>query len=109
MIGAVYEAGVATVGRDEILAARAEGAAESLDVVATDAECASIADRLLDATDGVSTGSGGRCSAPCAVSLFLTRRPAGSGGRPSWSVSIVEMGILPHWWQPGSMPPKRTC
>lgn len=50
MIGAVYEAGVATVGREEILAARADGAAESLDVVATAAECASIAGRLLDAT-----------------------------------------------------------
>ncbi len=53
MIGVVYDLGVASVGRDEILAARSDGAAESVAAVATPDECAAIADRLLDVTDGL--------------------------------------------------------
>ena len=49
LIASVYEAGSARVGRDEILAARADGAAASVASVATDAECADVADPLLTA------------------------------------------------------------
>jgi hypothetical protein len=53
LISAVYEAGVACAGRDEILAARADGGAASVAAVATDDECADIADPLLEALAGV--------------------------------------------------------
>lgn len=48
-IGAVYSAGAAAVGRDDILSARAEGASESVASIADPDECARIADPLLDA------------------------------------------------------------
>ncbi len=53
LITAVYDSGVASVGREDILAARAEGGAASVGAVATDAECAAIAGPLLDAVDGL--------------------------------------------------------
>ena len=53
MIGAVYEAGVAAVPRADILAARADGAAESIEAVASAHECAAIADPLLTVLDGL--------------------------------------------------------
>ena len=53
LIGAVYVAGVAGAGRDEILAARAEGGAASVASVASDDECAELADPLLEALAGV--------------------------------------------------------
>ncbi len=49
LIGSVYDVGVASVTRDDILAARADGGAASVGSVATDAECAAIADPLFDA------------------------------------------------------------
>jgi hypothetical protein len=53
LISAVYDSGVASVGRDQILVARAEGGTASVGSVATDVECAAIADPLLDALDGL--------------------------------------------------------
>jgi hypothetical protein len=53
LISAVYEAGVASVERDVILDARASGGAESVGSVAGEAECAAIADPLLDALGGL--------------------------------------------------------
>ncbi len=51
LIAAVYESGRAIVAREDILAARAEGAAASVASVATDPECAATADALLAALD----------------------------------------------------------
>ncbi len=51
MIAAAYEAGVAGVSRDDILAARSAGGAASLDAIADAAECAALADPLLRAVD----------------------------------------------------------
>jgi len=51
LIGSVFGVGVASVTRDDILAARADGGAASVGSVATDAECAAIADPLFDAVD----------------------------------------------------------
>ena len=51
LIASVYEAGSARVGRDDILAARADGAVASVGSVATDAECVDVADPLLAALD----------------------------------------------------------
>ena len=48
MIGAVYEAGAAAVGRDAILSARADGAAASVGSVAADDECLALAEPLLE-------------------------------------------------------------
>jgi hypothetical protein len=53
LIGAVYEAGAATVSRDEILSARAAGAAASVGSVATDAECTALAEPLIHALSGL--------------------------------------------------------
>jgi hypothetical protein len=53
LIGAVYQAGVAGASRDEILAARAAGGAASVGSVATDDECAALAEPLLDALGGL--------------------------------------------------------
>jgi hypothetical protein len=49
MIGAVYEQGRAAAGREDVLAARATGAAESIATVASAEEAAALADPLLDA------------------------------------------------------------
>ncbi len=51
LIASVYDSGVASVGRDDILAARADGGAAGVSAVASDAECAAIADPLLDAVE----------------------------------------------------------
>lgn len=53
LICSVYHSAVATVARDEILAARADGGAASVGSVADEAECAAIADPLLDVLDGL--------------------------------------------------------
>jgi hypothetical protein len=53
MIGAVYEAGATSVGREEILAARADGASASIGAVATDDECTALAEPLLAALGDV--------------------------------------------------------
>lgn len=53
LISAVYEVGAGAAGRDEILAARAAGGAESVGSVATDDECAAIAEPLLEALAGL--------------------------------------------------------
>ncbi|MGE5211858.1 MAG: SCO6745 family protein [Acidobacteriota bacterium] len=53
LIGAVYEAGAAATGRDEILAARAAGGAASVGSVASDDECAALAEPLLEALGGL--------------------------------------------------------
>jgi hypothetical protein len=51
LIAAVYESGAAAVSRDDILDARADGATLSVASVATEAECAALADPLLAALD----------------------------------------------------------
>jgi hypothetical protein len=53
LIAAVYEAGAASAGRDDILAARAAGGAASVGSVASDDECAPLAESLLDALGGL--------------------------------------------------------
>jgi len=53
LIEAVFEDGSSTVSRDDILAARAAGAAESVAAVAGAEECAAVADPLLDALAGL--------------------------------------------------------
>jgi len=53
LVGSVYDVGVASVARDDILAARADGGAASVGAVASDAECEAIAGPLLDALDGL--------------------------------------------------------
>jgi len=53
LIDSVYDVGVGSVTRDDILAARADGGAASVGSVATDAECAAIADPLFDAVDSL--------------------------------------------------------
>lgn len=75
-VGGVYTAATAAVSRDEILAARAEGAGESLMAVATGDECAAIADPLLDVLadlDGL-----GR---PLFSALRSLPMPSSDGGR----------------------------
>jgi Helix-turn-helix family len=53
MITAAYETGLSSASRDDILAARAGGAAASLDAIADDAECDAIARPLLAAIAGL--------------------------------------------------------
>ena len=76
MIGAVHEAGVAAVSRVDILAARAAGAAESIETVASANECAAIADPLLTGLDGLD-GLG----RPLFSALRALERPATAAGR----------------------------
>lgn len=76
LIGAVYQAGVASVDREVILAARADGGAAAVGSVATDDECAAIAGPLLDAlgeVDGL-----GR---PLFSALRSLPLPASASGR----------------------------
>ena len=53
LIASVYDAGVASVARDDILAARADGGAASVDAHASADECAAIAGPLLDTLDAL--------------------------------------------------------
>ena len=53
LIAAVYEAGSALVSRDDILAARGDGATASVAAIADADECAAIADPLFAALDGL--------------------------------------------------------
>jgi hypothetical protein len=53
LLTAVYEQGVATAARDDVLAARAEGATASLAAFVSDDEAAAVADPLLAALDGL--------------------------------------------------------
>ena len=76
MIGAVYEVGAAVVPRADILAARADGAAESIDAVASADECAAIVDPLLAALDGLD-GLG----RPLFSALRALERPESAAGR----------------------------
>lgn len=76
VIGAVHEAGVAAVPRVGILAARADGAAESIAAVASAQECAAIADPLLGVLDGVD-GLG----RPLFSALRALERPESAAGR----------------------------
>lgn len=76
MIAAAYEAGVASASRDDILAARANGAATSLDSVAAQGECDAIATPLLDAIDGLD-GLG----RPLFSALRSLPMPSSPGGR----------------------------
>lgn len=52
-IAAVYRTGAATVSRDDILSARADGGAGGVAAISSDDECADIADALITATDGL--------------------------------------------------------
>ena len=76
MIGAVHETGLAAVSRVDILAARAAGAAESIETVASANECAAIADPLLTGLDGLD-GLG----RPLFSALRALERPATAAGR----------------------------
>jgi hypothetical protein len=53
LIAAVYESGSAAVSRDDILDARADGGTAGVASVATEAECAALADPLLAALDSL--------------------------------------------------------
>jgi hypothetical protein len=53
LITSVYESGAAGASRDDILEARADGGTASVASVATEAECAALADPLLAALHGV--------------------------------------------------------
>jgi hypothetical protein len=53
LLTAVYSQGVAAAGRDDVLAARAAGAAESMATLVSDGEAAAIADPLLAALEGL--------------------------------------------------------
>lgn len=53
LIASVYESGSAGASRDDILDARADGGGSSVASVATEAECAALADPLLAALDGL--------------------------------------------------------
>jgi hypothetical protein len=53
LIAAVYKSGAEAVSRDDILDARAHGGAASIASVATEAECAALADPLLAALDSL--------------------------------------------------------
>jgi hypothetical protein len=76
MIGASYEAGAAAVPRADVLAARAEGGAAGVGAVASDDECAEIADPLLAALDCVD-GLG----RPLFSALSALERPESAAGR----------------------------
>lgn len=76
LISAVYEAGVAAVGRDEILAARESGGAASVGAVATDDECAALAEPLLDALGGLDA-----LGRPLFAALRSLPLPASPSGR----------------------------
>ena len=76
LIGAVYEAGVALVGRDEILAARANGGEVSVGAVATDDECTALAEPLLEALGGLDA-----LGRPLFASLRSLPLPAAPSGR----------------------------
>ena len=76
MIGAVYETGAAEVPRDDILAARVDGATASVEAIAAEDECAAIADPLLVALDGLD-GLG----RPLFSALRALDRPSSAAGR----------------------------
>jgi hypothetical protein len=76
LIGAVYEAGVACVGRDEILAAREAGGSLSVGSVATDDECTELAEALLDALGDLDA-----LGRPLFAALRSLPLPASPGGR----------------------------
>ena len=75
LIGAVYEAGAAGASRDEILAARAAGGEASVGSVATDDECAALAEPLLEALGGLD--GLGRALFAALRSLPLPTSPSG--------------------------------
>jgi hypothetical protein len=56
LLTAVYEQGVATASRDDVLAARAAGAAESLASIVSERDAAAVADPLLVALSGLDGG-----------------------------------------------------
>lgn len=84
LITAVYEAGVASVARDSILAARAGGGAASLDAVAAADECSAIADPLLRAV-GTLDGLG----RPLFSALRALPLPESPGGRVWRAAELV--------------------
>ena len=113
LITAVYEAGSASVGRDEILAARADGGAASVASVATDVECAAIADPLLDALGSLDALGrplfGGLRSLPLPASAAgrlwraaeLVREHRGDGHLAvlaSAGIDAVEANVLTELW-----------
>ena len=76
MLTAVYEGAVAVASRDDVLAARAEGAAEALEPFVSDDDAASLADPLLAALDAVD-GMG----RPLFSALRSLPRPDSAQGR----------------------------
>lgn len=84
MLGPVYEAGVRQVARDDILEARDVGAQSALEAVATADECASIADPLLSALDGLD-GLG----RPLFSALRALPRPSTPAGRAWRAAELV--------------------
>lgn len=113
LITAVYEAGSASVGRDDILAARADGGAASVAAVATPDECAAVADPLLAALDTLDALGrplfGGLRSLPLPTSpagrlwraAELVREHRGDGHLAvlaSAGLDAVEANVLTELW-----------
>ena len=109
LIAAVFEAGSSTVDRGDILAARTDGAAESIAAVAGADECAALADPLLDALAGLDPLGRPLFSAlRRAPRSAISQRTALAGGRAGPRASrrrtpggAGELRV--------SMPPRRTC
>jgi hypothetical protein len=75
LLTAVYSQGVSVASRDDVLAARADGAAASLAALVTDAEAAAVADPLLDAIAGLE--GAGRPLFSALRALPVPESPAG--------------------------------
>jgi hypothetical protein len=76
LLTAVYEQGVAAASRDDVLAARAEGATASLAGLVSERDAAAVADPLLAVLDGLE-GSG----RPLFSALRALPRPDSAQGR----------------------------
>ncbi len=100
LLTAVYERGPATASREAVLAAREQGAAESLEAIVSADRAASLADRLQPALDGLDGMGRPLFSAlralPIPKSPFgrLWRSPASTWSRPTSSPSC---GSVTGW------------
>jgi hypothetical protein len=76
LLTAVYSQGVAAAGRDDVLAARAAGAAESMATLVSERDAAAIAEPLLDALAGLDGAA-----RPLFSALRALPMPGTSAGR----------------------------
>ena len=108
LLTAVYSQGVAVASRDDVLAARADGAAASLAALVSDARGGG---RRRPAAGRHGRPRGCR---PAAVQRAAgpagarERRPGACGGRPSWSASTAATATWRRPPSPGSTPPPST-